>query len=288
MKQCDALDGLKDGVIQDPIACHVDLAPLLCRAGQTGAGCLTDDEVNAVKAVYRGPVTSQGKPIAGGLLPGSEADWIGRYLTVDGSESFYYKFMRDYWRYLAFRDPRPDFEPSAFDFDRDVERLDWARAMHSAINPDLRRFRDHGGKLLMLQGWADTSVIPDGTVDYYETAVRTMGGAAATGDFFRLFMVPGVGHCDAGGLAGADVVDGVDDLRVLEAWREQGLAPASLTAYRLRKYDRMGSFWPQRAPPDAANVVFSRPLFPYPQVGRYRGSGDPAAASSFKATTPTR
>ena len=287
-KQCDALDGLKDGVIQDPTACHVDLAPLACRAGQEGGSCLTPGEVDAVKAVYRGPTNSRGQRIAGGLLPGSEADWIGRYLTVDGSDSFYYKFMRDYWRYLAFRDPRPDFEPSAFDFDRDVQRLDWARAMHSAINPDLRRFRDHGGKLLMLQGWADTSVIPDGTIDYYETATRTMGGTKATSEFFRLFMVPGVGHCDFGGLAGADVIDGVDDLRVLEAWREQGQAPASLTAHRLRTYDGTSSFWPQRTPVDPGNVAFSRPLFPYPQVGRYQGSGDPTAASSFRAAPPAR
>jgi feruloyl esterase len=115
-----------------------------------------------------------------------------------------------------------------------------------------------------------------------------MGGAEATGDFFRLFMVPGVGHCDFGGLAGADVIDGVDDLRVLEAWREQGVAPASLTAHRLRKYEGSGSFWPQRTPPDPANVLFSRPLFPYPQGARYQGSGDPAAASSFSPARSAR
>ena len=280
-RQCDAIDGLKDGVIQDPTACHVDLAPLLCRPGQSGATCLTSTETAAVSAVYRGPQNAKGQPIAGGLMPGSEADWIGRYLTVDGSESFYYKFMRDYWRYLAFREPQPDFEPAQFDFDRDVQRLDWARAMHSAINPDLRRFRDHGGKLLMLEGWGDTSVIPGSTVDYFETATRTMGGSEATNDFFRLFMMPGVGHCDFGGLAGADVLDGVDDLRVLEAWREQGQAPASLTAYRLRKYEGTGSFWPQRTPPDPANVAFSRPLFPYPQVARFKAAGNPDAAASF-------
>ena len=286
-RQCDQLDGLQDGVIQDPMACRVDLAPLQCRPGQSGGHCLTADEVAAVQAVYRGPQDSRGKIIAGGLLPGSETDWIGRYLTVDGSESFYYKFMRDYWRYLAFRDPQPDFEPSNFDFDRDVRRLDWARAMHSATNPDLRRFRDHGGKILMLQGWGDTSVIAHGTVDYYETATRTMGGPEATQEFFRLFMLPGVGHCDFGGLTGADVLDGVDNLSVLEAWREQGRAPASLTAYRLRKYAG-GAYWPQKTPPDPANVAFSRPLFPYPQVARYKGSGDPNAASSFQPAKPAR
>ena len=85
-------------------------------------------------------------------------------------------------------------EPFQFDFDKDVQRLDWARAMHSAINPDLRRFRDNGGKMLLLRGWGDTSVIPGGTADYYETATRTMGGAAATQEFVRLFMMPDVGH----------------------------------------------------------------------------------------------
>jgi feruloyl esterase len=288
MRQCDGLDGLKDGVIENPRACHVDLAPLLCKAGKSGANCLTGAEVAAVQSVYRGPQDSKGRQIAGGLLPGSEADWIGRYFTANGSESFYYTFMRDYWRYIAFRDPQPDFEPSQFDFDRDVRRLDWARAMHSAINPDLRRFRDRGGKLIMMQGWADTSVIPDGTVDYYETATRTMGGPEATGDFFRLFMMPGVGHCDHAGLTGADVIDGIDNLEVMEAWREKGRKPAALTAYRLRKYEGSGSFWPQGTPVDPANVAFSRPLFPYPQVARYKGSGDANAASSFRAATPAR
>ena len=286
MKQCDARDGLKDRVIQDPAACSVDLRPLECRDGQSGGSCLTTNEIAAVTSVYRGPQDSRGNRIASGLMPGSEADWIGRYLTADGSDSFYYKFMRDYWRYLAFRDPQPDFEPSQFDFDRDVQRLDWARAMHSAINPDLRRFRDHGGKILMLQGWSDTSVIPGGTVDYYETAVRTMGGGAATAEFFRLFMLPGVGHCDFGGLTGADVVDGVDDLRVLEAWREQGRPPESLTAYRLRQYEGSGSFWPQPTPPEAGNVAFSRPLFPYPASAVYQGKGDPTSASSFRSEEP--
>ena len=217
MKQCDGLDGLKDGVIQNPPACHVDLAPIKCAAGQSGAGCLTAGEAAAVRAVYRGPQNATGRLIAGGLQPGSEADWIGRYLTVDGKDSFYYAFMRDFWRYTAFHDPDPTFEPSRLDYDRDVARLDWQQAMHSSTNPDLRRFRDHGGKILMLQGWGDTSVIPDGTTDYYDMATRTMGGAKATQDFFRLFMLPGVGHCDHGGLTGADVLDGVDDLQVLEA-----------------------------------------------------------------------
>ena len=152
--------------------------------------------------------------------------------------------------------------------------------MHSSTNPDLRRFRDRGGKILMLQGWGDTSVIPDNTTDYYEAATRAMGGPAATQDFFRLFMMPGVGHCDFGGLTGADVIDGRDDLRVLEAWREQGKAPDSLTANRLLTYEKNGGYWPQQSPPNPANVYFSRPLFPYPHFARYKGSGDPQAATS--------
>ncbi|MGZ5925382.1 MAG: tannase/feruloyl esterase family alpha/beta hydrolase [Rhizomicrobium sp.] len=283
MKQCDALDGLKDSVIQDPKACHVDLRPLECRGGQSGASCLTPGEIAAVDAAYRGPHTSKGDAIASGLLPGSEADWIGRYLTTDGSESFYYKFMKDWWRYIAFQDPAPNFEPSQLDYDHDVARLDWQRAMHNATDPDLRRFRDRGGKILMLQGWGDTSVVPGDTVDFYQMATRTMGGPDATNRFLRLFMIPGVGHCDAGGLTGADVID---DLPALEAWREHDEAPASLTAFRLRKYEGSGSFWPQRTPPDPANVAFSRPLYPYPTVARYNGAGDPNSATSFHAVRP--
>lgn len=281
-KQCDGLDGLKDGVIQNPKTCKVDLASLQCRPGESGATCLTSGEIAAVDNVYKGPQDSKGNVLAGGLQPGSEADWIGRYLTVDGSESFYYKFMRDFWRYTASRDPKPTFEPSDLDFDRIDEALGWQRAMHGATDPDLRRFRDRGGKILMLQGWGDTSVIPGNTVDYYETATRTMGGPQATMNFFRLFTLPGVGHCDFGGLSGADVLEGVDDLRVLEAWRERGEAPDRLTAYRLKKYEGNGSYWPQRTPPDPDNVAYSRPIYPYPQIAEYGGTGNRDSASSFR------
>lgn len=285
-RQCDKLDGLSDGVIENPKACRVDASRLQCKVGESGASCLTAGEVAAADAVYKGPQDSKGNVLAGGLQPGSEADWIGRYLTADGSESFYYKFMRDFWRYTATRDPRPSFEPSQLDFDRIDQALDWQRAMHSATNPDLRRFRDRGGKILMLQGWGDTSVLPDNTTDYYEAATRAMGGPAATQDFFRLFMMPGVGHCDFGGLSGADVIDGRDDLRVLEDWREHGKAPQSLTAYRLRTYENKGGYWPQTTPPDPANVAFSRPLYPYPLAARYKGSGNADTASSFRPVRP--
>jgi hypothetical protein len=277
MRQCDALDGLADTVIQDPKACRPKLERLRCPGNASAATCLTTTELAAVSAVYRGPAGSDGKPIAGGLFPGSEADWIGRYLTVDGSESFYYTFMRDYFRYMAFEHPDLTFEPKDFDIDRDMIRLDWIRTMHLATNPDLRRYRDRGGKVLMLQGWGDTSVIPDGTLDYFESVQRAMGGPAATQEFVRLFMMPGVGHCDHGGLTGADVVD---DLEALVKWVEQDEPPQRLLAWRLRKYDG-GAFTPQSLPPNPSNIAFSRYLYPYPEVAVYRGKGDPTQAESF-------
>jgi feruloyl esterase len=283
MRQCDALDGLADGVIQNPMACRPKLDALGCATGRKPDQCLAPGEIAAVESVYAGPMRADGTPVAGGLIPGSEADWIGRYLTGDGSESFYYKFMRDYFRYIAFEHPDPGYEPKDFNVDRDLPRLDWVRAMHFASNPDLRRYRDRGGKILMLQGWGDTSVMPGGTVDYYETVERTMGGPNATQDFMRLFMMPGVGHCDHGGLTGADVVD---DLTALMKWVENGEAPARLLAWRLRSYEG-SAYTPQKTPPNPDNIAFGRYLYPYPAVAVYRGTGDPTKADSFAPADPS-
>jgi len=133
---------------------------------------------------------------------------------------------------------------------------------------------------LIYQGWADQSVLPLNIVDFYETAVRTMGGRAPTEEFMRLFMIPGMNHCYGGEGAYA-----IDYLSSLEAWVEEGKPPDMLRSVHPRSEGPLGSWW--GAPPvPASEVTFARPVYPYPLEPRYRGQGDVAEAANFEPQEP--
>ena len=279
--KCDMHDNVKDGIIGDPRRCGFDPVALQCKGGES-ADCLTPEQVGVVRKIYEGPKNSAGVALyTGGALRGSELNWIDNYISRDGAESTYWKFMGDLFRYIGFMpDPGPDWQPSQFDFDRDYQRLGMMETMYSGSNPDLRKFKANGGKIISYQGWADQSVVPLNVIDYYELTERTMGGRAATQDFFRLFMVPGMNHCRGG--VGADAID---YLGHLEAWVEQGRAPDMVLATRLKdeaaaKYLPTGYSFPLAA----SEVEFTRPVYPYPAAYRYNGSSDAKDAASFKMT----
>jgi hypothetical protein len=285
LKSCDLTDGVKDGIVGDPLGCRFDPGVLACRSGQQ-TGCLSDAQVQAVRNVYSGPVTSKGVPISSrGVLPGSELEW-----EVDAHSA---AEVEEFYKYAL-------FAPGAagagwtiwdFDFDRDYQRLG-SGALYTDNNPDLRRFKAAGGKLLVAQGGTDAAQIPGAIFDYYETVERTMGGRPATMDFFRLFMVPGMTHCSAGEGAFA-----VDYLSYLESWVEQGHAPdVMIGAHVKSEYllangeDQEGSeqeriWWAAFKlvfPLDArVPVAFTRPIYPYPLVARYKGRGDVNDARNF-------
>jgi hypothetical protein len=257
VQACDRHDGVQDGLIGDPRQCSFDPADLLCRAGRS-AKCLTSQQVAAVKRVYEGPTTSQGELVQlPGALRGSEKTWLtwfGRDLV---------EFTQEAFRYYAFHpNPGRTWKAESFDFDRDYRRLGLANGLYAAVNPDLRQFQAAGGKLLSYVGWNDAGGMPLPVIDYYETVEKILG-AAATRDFYRLFVIPGMNHCTGGD--GAFVVD---YLSYLEAWVEKGQPP-----------DRLLSFHP-------AAVEFSRPVYPYPIRTKYRGRGDPRDASSFVGVNP--
>lgn len=278
--KCDADDGVKDGLIGDPRTCAFDPAALQCSASKSG-DCLSKEQADAVKKIYQGPVTSTGKKLyTGGAMPGSELNWIGNYVSADEGTSTYYKFMGDLFGYMGFMpDPGPSWKPTDFNFDRDYKRVGMMEALYSGSNPDLRKFKDNGGKLLVYQGWADQSVVPLNIIDYYETATRTMGGRKATEEFFRLFMVPGMNHCTGG--EGAYAIDYLD---AMERWVEQGQAPDQLLSVRPKD----GAPPAVGFPIAAADVQFSRPVYPYPDYPRYSGRGDQNDANNFSRTTPRR
>jgi feruloyl esterase len=277
MAKCDALDGLKDGLIDDPRKCNFDPARDVpaCAAGTDGAGCLTAAQAEAIAKVYSGP-TSNGKNIFPGFMPGSEAVTTGLFgggagsgwlnvivATQPGAKPADFSLGENTMRYLVFKPPKPDYDYTAFDFDRDVSLLDEWSKQADAKNPDLSKFRKRGGKLLMTYGWADSILQPMMGVNYYEQAVAKNGGD--TPSFFRLFMAPGMAHC--GGGIGPDRHDA---MTAMIDWVEKGKAPDSMVASRVAN----------------GQVVRTRPLCPYPQVARYSGQGSIDDASNFTCVAP--
>lgn len=295
LAKCDMDDGVRDGIIGDPLHCKFDPSELACKGTYKEGRCLTAEKIDAVRKVYSGPTTSHGVKIyTGGPLPGSELNWIsdtpGTAYVYGGDKVV--PWSGEYFRYIGFVPaPGPSWNPQDFDFDRDYKRLRMAESLFGAAdNPDLRKFKAAGGKMILYQGGQDESDIPTDAVDYYETTEKLMGGREATQEFFRLFLVPGMNHCLGG--AGAWAIDYVS---YLEDWVEQGKAPAVLIGSHLDMDDFLrtrsssdsnfsAEFEQFRSDPQ--NVKFTRPIYPYPVRARYRGSGDPNKAASFVPVKP--
>jgi len=277
MTKCDAIDGLKDGLIDDPRKCNFDPRRDVpaCSAGSDGADCLTPAQAETIAKIYGGPM-SNGKPFFPGYMPGSEAvvtglfgggtgsGWLNVIVTTQpGAKPADFNLAENTMQYLVFSPPQPGYDFKTFDFDRDIHLLDdWSKKA-DAKNPDLSKFHKRGGKLLMTYGWADSILQPMAGVNYYEQAVTKNG--PATSDFFRLFMVPGMAHC-GGGIG----PDRHDSMTAMINWVEKDKAPASIVASRI-----VGN-----------QVVRTRPLCPYPQVARYSGQGSTDDASNFRCVAP--
>ncbi len=277
LAQCDAVDGLRDALIDDPRQCSFNVArdvPVCAAGNETSAACLTPAEAATVQKVYDGP-QSAGKRIFPGFMVGSEAvlprpggapgsGWLGLIAPGEpGGSSADFGLAQGTMRYLVFDPPQPEWDFKSFDFGRHPPLLERGGKLANATDTNLRAFRARGGKLLITYGWADAILQPLMGVEYYEKAV-TANGANGT-DFMRLFMVPGMAHC-AGGV-GPDQYDAVT--AVID-WVEKGAAPDSLVASKIAN----------------GAVTRSRPLCPYPQVARYRGQGSIDDAANFECRLP--
>lgn len=273
LAHCDRDDRIADGVVGNPRGCKFDPAELVC-AGESKHSCLTNQQVDVISKLYAGATTSAGEKIYWGIMRGSELSWLGSLMGVAGTTTR--KFAIEKLKYLDFMpDAGPLWEAADFDFDNGYRRFDLMESLYSASNPDLRRFKNAGGKLLMYQGWNDPRLPPGGVVDYYETVERTMGGRVATQDFARLFMLPGVGHC-----MGGEGASSVDYLTHIERWVEQGQPPDRIVATRMKQED--GNALHKSFPLDRKDVIFTRPVYPYPAWPKYGGVGDPNDADSFE------
>jgi len=257
LSACDALDGIKDGVINDPPRCHFDPGVLLCKDGEQD-GCLTAPQVDAARKIYSGakkPRTRQ--QIYPGLEPGSEMQWGA---MAGGPEP---PIVASYFKYLVFKNAAWDFR--TLNFDQDIALSDKLNGdVLNATDPDLRAFIGHGGKLLLYHGWADGLIAPQNTVNYYHSVVARLGRGKIENSV-RLFMIPGEQHC-----GGGDGPHQFDEIAALDSWVESGKPPERIVAEH-----RHGS-----------TVDETRPLCPYPQVAKYTGKGDTNDAGNFVCAMP--
>jgi feruloyl esterase len=246
LDQCDALDGVKDGVIEDPTRCRFDPKVIECK-GEDGPACLTAPQVELARRIYAGP------GFFPGLEPGSEMGWS----TLSGPKPM--DLAVEVYKYLVFQDPKWDY--LTFNPEADVVRAD--KTISSAMNsvdPNLKPLFARGGKLLQYHGWADPGIAPGSSVNYYKSVLEAMGGKAKVNDGYRLFMVPGMGHC-----GGGDGTSTFDMVSALDEWVVQGKAPDKIVASKVVN----------------GAAVRTRPLCPYPQVATYKGSGSTDDAANF-------
>jgi len=272
-----------DNFLSDPRQCLFDPATVACKTGQTpsmASPCLTPAQVASAKEIYAGPHDQHGNLLFPGYEPGNESlasnwpSWFGGSSTapaVGGAQySLGYGFGCDLMQGVQ------TCNYLGIDVDQqDATARKTLQPILSSVNPDLRPFKHHGGKMIHYVGWADTAIAPHNSVNYYKAVENTMGDVRG---FYRLFMVPGMSHCGNGNGPNAfgngtngPVIDPQHDLvKALEEWVEHGVAPDTIIAtHYVNNTASMG-------------VQFQRPLCPFPQRGEYVGKGDPSSAASFK------
>lgn len=263
MAACDGLDGLVDGQIDRPRACTFDPARIACPGGgaEQPGKCISAAQIATARAFYSGPVDAAGRHLwLGGLAYGSELTWAtsGRVAAVEG-----------YFSDMLYGAKRPQGVRLAdIQFTTATLREVMALGAHyDAYDPDIRRFRDRGGRMIVWEGAADPSAGPNATLNYYQTVRDTLGGLDRTRETMRTFILPGVYHCRGGYMPYE-----ANFLGAIVTWVETGKAPDAIVA--------------AAAKPDGG--VRTRPIPAYPDIARYRGSGSMDDAANFDIVPPAR
>jgi Tannase and feruloyl esterase len=279
---CDGLDGVVDGVIDDPQNCNFDPAAVLCQGAETDS-CLTAPQISTLRKLYTGPRYSDGAQVFPGYPAGGQTGPNGWPLWVTGATQgtgvvyyFGYFFFMD----MVYNDP--SWNPLAFDLDRDVAAADQATgAVLNAMDPDLTAFRERGGKLILFHGWSDPAIATGNTINYYESVMANPGLRGQS--FVRLFLAPGMQHCldgpgpDSFGQNGFAQGGPESDLEsALERWVEQGTAPERIVASKFNVDSDPTS-----------GVVRTRPLCAFPAVARWVGTGSTDDAANFVCAPAT-
>jgi feruloyl esterase len=255
LQQCDALDGVKDGLLNDPRKCKFDPSVLLCKGVDSDA-CLTAEQVEGAKLVYAPAKRKNGEFIFPGKEPGSELGWTQQLNPIKAP----IPLILGTFRVATYQDANWDWHN--YDLDRDVAAAD-EKFGYVNVPYDLSAFKARGGKLLLYHGWNDAAISPENTINYYQNVLHKMGPKQDA--WMRLYMVPGMNHC-RGGVG----TDQFNKMAVVERWREAGTAPEQIIAAHV----------------SGNTVDMTRPLCPYPQVATYRGTGSTSDAASFTCKAP--
>jgi feruloyl esterase len=304
VEQCDALDGLKDGLISDPLACHPNPSAVVCKPGQDQSTCLTAAQAHVAEELYKGAHDSQGgKLVLSGPLPGSELAWAGVYIPgPDRPNTMSPEIAEGVLRHIAY-DPNPPSTYKLADLKFDRATFDATTKLHSiydATDPDLGPYQKQGGKLIIWHGLADPHISPLNSIAYY-TAMQKLLGVAAVDKFTRLYLFPGGYHC-----GGGEGPFNVDLLTPIMLWVERGVAPGALLASHISQTQMaqapppngvpasevanerpgvpVGTARPQAPPlPTAAQAKpdRTRPIYPYPYIAKYTGTGSIDNAANF-------
>jgi feruloyl esterase len=275
--RCDALDGAKDGLVQNPAACPVRAEDLLCRAGETEA-CLNADQVRVLKS-YTSPFRdTRGRALFGPWAITDLSGPQGLAYNVTGRAAPDLSDLASPWKADPKAAPRSwtlvahmltywlGLGPSATVADLDVDpaintvgdkmiaMMDATYAEGTARDPaKLKPFIAQGRKMILYHGASDPSIPASQSIAFYRELVEQQQGIERTQQNVRLFLVPGMHHC-----SGGPGPDRFDTLSALEAWVEHGKAPDMI----------------QAGTKPASPVQHRLPLCPYPQQGRYRGTGE--------------
>jgi len=279
---CDTKDGVADGVLNDPRQCHFDPAALLCKAADSDS-CLTQPQVTALKKLYQGPRDAKGQQIFPGYEPGGEQGGGGWALWITGpapGKGLLFAFGNGFFSDMVY--DKPDWDYKQANLDESVAAADKKFAgVLNATETNMKPFESRGGKLIIYHGWNDSGISPLNTINYYESVESKMG-KQDTDSFLRLYMVPGMQHC--GGGPGPDVFGQMgfsspndpqhNMYLALEQWVEKGAAPSTVIATK------------EAASGSVGGVKVTRPLCAYPQVAKYKGSGDTNDAANFACGAP--
>ncbi len=261
LKQCDELDGLKDGLIDNPDTCHFDPSALQCKSAKD-SGCLSPDQVRALQKTFAGPHDSNGNALYSDWPYDSGLADAGWRIWILGNEQMPAINVLIYPQFVNHVALPPGDSPLqnafAFDFDKDPQRINTSANLINADSTDLSSFRKHGGKLILYTGMSDPVFSANDLIRYYQRLAEKNGGLANAQQFVRLFRIPGMNHC-----AGGPALDDFDDLSAIEEWVEEGVAPDQMIA--------TGTTFPGR----------SRPLCPFPKISKYKGTGSAEDSSSF-------
>jgi feruloyl esterase len=276
---CDAIDGVQDGLIENPLKCgfRKDPSILMCKDADS-SNCLTAPQLQTLKNIYEGLRGPQGQLIYPGSMPGHEMGWSFLLAGADPREPFTDESgmgAAGFFKYFVFDNPKWNF--LTWNYDKNMPLTDKKLAAEiNATDPDLKSFRAHGGKLVLYHGWTDPAASPLQTIEYYDNMVAAITGASAsvpgdetpafidnikrTEDFARLFLVPGMDHC--GGGPGPNEFDAFDSL---VNWVEHDRAPVEIIGSHVAK----------------GQVTLTRPLCTYPMTAEYTGHGSTNDAASF-------